>query len=550
MGQSVSQGSTSNISSENDAVNEKVSLFYQHPDEILPRLPNLVFEQNMKQFKEASNVKFEELIPILGLDPALDPRVCAIMNNIFSRLSQFAMVNKQTSLVDYHSFKMACLILAFPNLCGKLLSTHNQDYVKLLFMSLVPIDPDHENEKSSTPFSEKSGTVSTTQSIDELALPSVSASIILLFLTFITSISHFCLLKCKISPTYMHDHWVRYQRGPAFNILRTINPNITSQNISKESVTLEQFRFALQDEFPKLLTSLNLLFHAFFELKHTSLPPAVTLQESTLFNLELRSQLATFMSSDFVYANIIKLYSGKDVGFSMRAIQAKVLKWNAPTLMIIKGQLLSDEDKNPRYRKFITEEYPKLRGSHQGGDKEVVTYVVYIDEPWKVTNKNLFANGNTQIIEIQPTQTVHKATGSGSLGNVYFNVMGGGIGVGNSLQPTIKNSDKKYHPGNVSLTIDSGLEFGCFRNVGYGGLFDPGSSYSSGNEQERRFIIQGMEIWGCGGEEVLKEQLEAWQWDENESKRRQKINLKSVGEDRALLEMAGLVGQNQSGGSM
>ncbi|KAL6940647.1 hypothetical protein ACO0QE_004559 [Hanseniaspora vineae] len=550
MGQSVSQESPSTGNHANNSANEKISLFYQHPDEILPKLPNLVFEQNMKQFRESSNVKFEKLIPILGLDPALDPRVCAIMNNVFLRLSQFAMVNTQTNLVDYHSFKMACLILAFPNLCGKLLSTHKQDYVELIFMSLMPIDSKQDNEKSATPFSDKSGTVSSNQSINELAPSTVSASTMLLFLTFITSISHFSLLKCKISPTYMHDHWVKYQRGPALNILRTINPNITSQNIRDESITFAQFKNAIQDEFPKLLTSLNLLFHAFFEINHTSLPPAVALQESTLFNLEMRSQLATFMNSEFVYANIIKLYSGKDVGFSMRAIQAKVLKWNAPTLMIIKGQLLSDEDKNPRYRKFITEEYPKLRGSHQGNDKDVVTYVVHIDEPWRITNKNLFANGNTKIIEVQPTQTVHKAIGSGSTGNVYFNVMGGGIGVGNSLQPTIKNFDKKYHPGNVSLTIDSALEFGCFRNVGYGGLFDPGSSYSNGNEIERRFIIQDMEIWGCGGEEVLKEQLEAWQWEEKEAKRRQRINLKSVGEDRALLEMAGLVGQNQSGGSM
>ena len=55
---------------------------------------------------------------------------------------------------------------------------------------------------------------------------------------------------------------------------------------------------------------------------------------------------------------------------------------------------------------------------------------------------------------------------------------------------------------------------------------------------------------GCGGEKELEEQVKLWQWEEMEAKRRQHINLQSMGEDRALLEMAGLVGQHQSGGSV
>lgn len=66
-----------------------------------------------------------------------------------------------------------------------------------------------------------------------------------------------------------------------------------------------------------------------------------------------------------------------------------------------------------------------------------------------------------------------------------------------------------------------------------------------------RFTIQELEVWGCGGKDEAEEQRKAWAWEEREAKLRRELNLgKDIEADRALLEMAGLVGQNRSGGSV
>jgi hypothetical protein len=61
-----------------------------------------------------------------------------------------------------------------------------------------------------------------------------------------------------------------------------------------------------------------------------------------------------------------------------------------------------------------------------------------------------------------------------------------------------------------------------------------------------------LEVWGCGGDEEAREQRDRWAWEEREAEARRKINLGTgdIEADRALLEMAGLIGGNRSGGSM
>ena len=61
-----------------------------------------------------------------------------------------------------------------------------------------------------------------------------------------------------------------------------------------------------------------------------------------------------------------------------------------------------------------------------------------------------------------------------------------------------------------------------------------------------------MEVWGCGGDEEAQKQRAAWAWEEREAAARRNVNLgKDIEADRALLEMAGLVGNHgASGGSM
>ncbi len=69
---------------------------------------------------------------------------------------------------------------------------------------------------------------------------------------------------------------------------------------------------------------------------------------------------------------------------------------------------------------------------------------------------------------------------------------------------------------------------------------------------QERFEISSLEVYGCGGDEEARQQAERWAWEAREAEARRKINLGTgdIEADRALLEMAGLIGTNRSGGSM
>lgn len=106
--------------------------------------------------------------------------------------------------------------------------------------------------------------------------------------------------------------------------------------------------------------------------------------------------------------------------------------------------------------------------------------------------------------------------------------------------------------GPVSLVIDSSFEFGVFTHdyTSRGGAFS--TSISRKFDFQDRFQIDDIEVWGCGGDSEAKVQRERWEWEAREAEARRRVNLGTgdVAADRALLEMAGLIGANRSGGSM
>jgi hypothetical protein len=106
--------------------------------------------------------------------------------------------------------------------------------------------------------------------------------------------------------------------------------------------------------------------------------------------------------------------------------------------------------------------------------------------------------------------------------------------------------------GPVSLALEDSFEFGCFTHnyTSQGGAFQ--TSAARKFDFQDRFEISSLEVWGCGGENESKHQAERWAWEAREAEARRKINLGTgdIEADRALLEMAGLVGANRSGGSM
>jgi hypothetical protein len=63
--------------------------------------------------------------------------------------------------------------------------------------------------------------------------------------------------------------------------------------------------------------------------------------------------------------------------------------------------------------------------------------------------------------------------------------------------------------------------------------------------------VHEVEVWGCGVESARGEQRRAWEYERTEAERRQNLRVREdLDMDRALLEMAGIIGSNRSGGSV
>lgn len=260
---------------------------------------------------------------------------------------------------------------------------------------------------------------------------------------------------------------------------------------------------------------------------------------------------------------LIKLYSGSEDGFSMRSLEAKIFKWQAPTLMFVSGKRIKNDkvSSNRRYQQFI-EEFPRYFSSLENhlqdwqSERDKLEYVVAVKHPWQHSNKHNFGDENTVILNLGPRFDYYKSISNTAVSNklLYFNTLGFGIGVGDD-QPLNKNGRKRFLPGDVSLTIESNLEFAVFRHIlsgtGPASYFQHSKQFHTRHDEfEDRFIITSLEVWGVGSFEEYEEQRKQWELDKKLSEARQSINLKNLGEERAFLEMAGLIGNRGSGGSI
>lgn len=158
---------------------------------------------------------------------------------------------------------------------------------------------------------------------------------------------------------------------------------------------------------------------------------------------------------------------------------------------------------------------------------------------------------------------MHDVFRASTLNRDYVTFAKPGAGVGNTGvaagNPPPKPSSASYGRrdglaalGPVSLLLDSSFEFGVFTHdyTSRGGAFQ--SSVSRRFDFQDRFEVESLEVWGCGGDEEAKVQAERWAFEAREAEARRRINLGTgdIEADRALLEMAGLIGGNRSGGSM
>lgn len=285
----------------------------------------------------------------------------------------------------------------------------------------------------------------------------------------------------------------------------------------------------------------------------SEIPPEPLLpHEGEILDLNVLSQLAFFLKGSNLFRRLRPLYMGGDAGFSMGSIEQKVFNWRAPSILLVSGVRLPSEPDGARERAFADTLPPRRfpNGASGNSTSGRVVFGAYLDVPWKHTYKEAIGGSDALLFQLEPIHEVFRAS---TINTEYATFSRHGISFGSPPPLTRPVSGFSQHPtlGAVSLLLDSSLEYGVFNHDSNGGgSFHPSQTRKS--DWQDRFEIESLEVWGCGGDEEADKQRAAWAFEDREAAARKTLRMgKDVESDRALLEMAGLIGNhNASGGSM
>ncbi|KAG5979619.1 Restriction of telomere capping protein 5 [Claviceps digitariae] len=337
-------------------------------------------------------------------------------------------------------------------------------------------------------------------------------------------------------------------------------------------IKYRQFKTIIPTLFPNLFNSFNALFEHFLfsknldfskhcndmitkEIDPKSKPAQPLLSDKgDILNDHMLAQISLFLPGSSLFRRVRRLYSGSEAGFSMGSFDSKVFNWRAPTLLLVSGTILPEIASGGQEKSFA-DSLPTKR-FRNGTKSGRVTFGVFVREPWKHTHKECFGDSETVLFQLEPVHDVFPAS-TMNTDYVAFTKPPSNqpcLSFGAPHPKPRKSSRTDIHNslGAVSLLLNDSFEFGVFNHdyTSRGGAFR--TSISRKYDFQDRFEIDQLEVWGCGGDAEAKAQAERWAWEEREAEARRKINLGSgdIEADRALLEMAGLVGANRSGGSM
>lgn len=339
-------------------------------------------------------------------------------------------------------------------------------------------------------------------------------------------------------------------------------------NVEKfPGVKFHQFNTVIPVSLPFLFTGFNPLFEHFLfsqnigvSKREDPLPqdtPAeqpILTQAGEIMDLNVLSQISFFIPGNSLFRRLRLLYSGGDAGFSMGSFETRVFNWRAPSILLVSGTRIADPPVGGQERAF-SDTLPPKRFPDSSKSSRVV-FGVYLKQPWRQTHKDCFGDADTILFQLEP---VHDVFSASSVNTDYVSftkppIPHAGIAFGSPHPKAKATAGLSTHVnlGAVSLTFDSSFEFGVFTHnyTSGGGAFH--TSTTRKRDWQDRFEIESLEVWGCGGDEEAAQQRKRWAWEEREAEARRRINLGTgdIEADRALMEMAGLVGGNRSGGSM
>ncbi|EWC46232.1 hypothetical protein DRE_04610 [Drechslerella stenobrocha 248] len=354
----------------------------------------------------------------------------------------------------------------------------------------------------------------------------------------------------------------RYSADALPDLKRTAESIVRSMSLAGQPILWTAFSKSVKRSLPHMFDGLKPLYEHFLFSKRLNLsnePPALPRAAppllhtmGTIMNNNILNQLSFFLGGDNLWRKLRRLYAGSEAGFSMGSFEQKVFKWRAPTILLVSGTRMSATPETSREKTFTESLQPKRFPDSIDADGSLV-FGAYVDVPWKISHKECFGSPATKVFQLYPVHEVFKAS-QAHTDYTYWN-KSAGVGFGAPL-PRIKAGEAVLHMnlGAVSLILDESLEFGVFTHSAAGGGAFHASDLAVGgrcDDWQERFEIEEIEVWGLGGEAEAKEQARQWAWDEAEAMRRRNVTLGSdVEANRALLEMAGIIGGARSGGSI
>lgn len=558
-------------------------------------------QDHISYLKEDTIARFLEIPDILGAS--------SIIFQMVSYLGAFPFGQDAPVVLGFEQMVMVVVIMT--ERYQRVLKKGNKDRAKLLFRSLAVYDrKEHIDETKAdveTDTSAASETTSASRSHvagfavdeavngeeeeddDDLALAALeSLDAIEVFRHGDAPIAQasipsdnlkkLIMLLLLIAPLGTQESLARHSErltGDHLEGLRSTADNILAAFVNVErfpGAKFHQFNTVIPISLPFLFNGFNALFEHFLFSKNIdftkrkddsgpTIPPLDPIHDQPLLpqvgeilDLNVLSQLSFFIPGNSLFRRLRLLYSGADAGFSMGSFETKVFNWRAPTILLVSGNRITDPPSGGQERAFSDTLAPKRfpdssKSSH-------VVFGVYLSQPWRQTHKDCFGDTDTLLFQLEP---VHEVFHASTINKDYVAftkppIPHCGISFGSPHPRAKATSGLSSHInlGAVSLVLDSSFEFGVFTHnyTSGGGAFH--SSQTRKRDFQDRFEIESLEVWGCGGDEEAEQQRQRWAWEEREAEARRRINLGSGDReaDRALLEMAGLIGGNRSGGSM
>lgn len=359
----------------------------------------------------------------------------------------------------------------------------------------------------------------------------------------------------KVADSIVWSFTPEQNAGISYNSFNTIIANSLPFIFDGLNPLFEHFLFSKNIDLSRrkgLSTSETVLSPTVPQVPNTLSKPLLE-QEGEILNLNILSQLSFFLPGSSIFGRLRPLYLGGEAGFSLGSFEQKVFNWRAPSILLVSGSRLHSAPSGSQERAFADTLPPKRFPNSSAGNSttERVLFGAYLDVPWKHTNKEAIGDSTSILFQLAPIHDVFRAS---TISKDYATCTKSGIGFGSAAPRPRPVSGLSSHLalGAVSLHLDAALEFGVFtHDRDGGGSFHP-SVCRRGADWQDRFEIESLEVWGCGGDDEAETQRAAWAFEAREAEARRNLKLgKDAEADRALLEMAGLVGNHgASGGSM